>query len=720
MSLRKKDQQVQPKVRSNTAPITHILVPSKHQPGSSTPLFPWLYSAILGNGHFLACLDETGSIAQLFYPYVDAGPHVRALLMGIQIMKIDQPGNTALQSDSSGTQKPPNTANEEIDASGDEDAVSWLAGEDWTHELRYVNGSAVIHCISRNAAAGVQIEQTMVAHPELDLLMIDIKMTNLNDTPVICKFVTYAGLNIDQRQSSNTGFFDSETSMLTFFSLDRYISITSDAPVDAFACEKNSDGEIDYLFQEVSAGRFTNREYAIGKVNGAVRFDFGQIEAKGTDVHRINICFGRSLEDVAALSSSIAETKPGIEEVTNWWRTNYANTQPGLILTSVKDVYERSLITIRLLTDRTGGIIAAPECDPDFNSCGGYGFCWPRDGAFIGYALDRVGQHAQARLFYEWALRVQSASGVWYQRYYVQGELAPSWGLVQFDETGIVVWAICRHVLSTEDTSYGQIVFPQLVRACEYMQTALDSETGLAPTTKDLWEERDGISTYACASTWAGFHELSALAARLGNVVEAQRWASAATLLKEAIETHLWDASHGRFLRGIKTKIYHQDVERLNQQPGFSALDILEVKKAGKTYYLYQRDATIDASILSLSVPFGVFSPDDPRILATAESVAKHLTSPVGGIRRYQYDHYRGGNPWVICTLWLALQDLAVGRNERAFDLYNWVLEHRTSLDLLPEQVDLSTGKPCWVVPLAWSHAMFLLVTQELVEHKLL
>ena len=125
-------------------------------------------------------------------------------------------------------------------------------------------------------------------------------------------------------------------------------------------------------------------------------------------------------------------------------------------------------------------------------------------------------------------------------------------------------------------------------------------------------------------------------------------------------------------------------------------------------------------SILGLSIPFGVFSPDDPRILASAEAVFTYLSSPVGGIRRYEDDHYRGGNPWVICTLWLALQDLAAGKQERALEFYNWVLEHRTSLDLLPEQVDCKAGKPCWIVPLGWSHAMFILATQALSGQRLL
>lgn len=697
--------QDRPKERLKIAPLTHTLIPPVEQPNTPVPVWPWLYSTVLGNGHLLVCLDETGSIAQLFYPYIDAGPHVRSFLLGIQVAN-------AAQIDEAETSTGPIPNNR---------TVSWLASEEWVHEITHVEGAAVVRCTSSNNSAGVQVEQIMAVHPEHDALMIDVKMTNLKSTAIVCQLVTYAGFDIDYRKSGCTCFFDIETSTLIFFATDRYISTACDAPVSGFACEKSSLGKLDLIFQEANAGMFNSREYAVGQVSGAFRHDFGQIDAGGATTQRMNICFGQSLEEIMILSSSIEKTKPSIEEITAWWRTQYAHSQLGVGSTIARNVYDRSLITIRLLTDKgTGGIIAAPECDPDFRSCGGYGPCWPRDGAFIGHALDSCGHHDHARAFYDWALRVQSEAGVWYQRYYANGQLAPIWGLVQFDETGAVVWSICRHIQLTGDIIYGQKVFPQLVRACEYMHAKLDPETGLAPLTKDIWEERDGISTYACASSWGGFNELSKLSLKLGEARAAEYWASVASKLKAAIEAHLWDASHKRFLRGLKTKIYSYDIERLRRQPGFSESDILEIEFAGKSRYLHRQDATIDTSTLGLSIPFGVFSPSDPRMLATAEAIATHLTSPGGGIRRYQGDPYRGGNPWVICTLWLALQYLAAGQKDTARDLYNWVLEHRTSLDLLPEQVDRTTGKPCWVVPLAWSHAMFLLVTQALLEQGLL
>jgi glucoamylase len=200
----------------------------------------------------------------------------------------------------------------------------------------------------------------------------------------------------------------------------------------------------------------------------------------------------------------------------------------------------------------------------------------------------------------------------------------------------------------------------------------------------------------------------------------AQHWALAAFQLKTAIEKHLWSKQANHFLRGLNLFVSSSLSDPTNQS-------LRQVKMNGKTHHVQLQDSVLDISLLGLSVPFGVFSPDDPRMQATADAIARHLTSPIGGIFRYQNDIYRGGNPWILCTLWLAWFDVLAASASplsheyhisRARELYTWVLEHRTSLDLLAEQIDCVTGQPCWVVPLAWSHAMFLLVSAALEQSR--
>jgi GH15 family glucan-1,4-alpha-glucosidase len=84
-----------------------------------------------------------------------------------------------------------------------------------------------------------------------------------------------------------------------------------------------------------------------------------------------------------------------------------------------------------------------------------------------------------------------------------------------------------------------------------------------------------------------------------------------------------------------------------------------------------------------------------------AEAIEAHLTSmKAGGIKRYGDDHNVGDNPWILPILLMAHLYIRQGRVEEALKHLNWAVDHRTELDLLPEQVDCEMGKAAWVVPL--------------------
>ena len=72
------------------------------------------------------------------------------------------------------------------------------------------------------------------------------------------------------------------------------------------------------------------------------------------------------------------------------------------------------------------------------------------------------------------------------------------------------------------------------------------------------------------------------------------------------------------------------------------------------------------------------------------------------------------GNPWVIATLWMAMYYIKIKDNKKAKECFDFVVRTSSSHGFLAEQVDNSTMKPAWVIGLAWSHAMFVIVLNEL------
>jgi GH15 family glucan-1,4-alpha-glucosidase len=98
------------------------------------------------------------------------------------------------------------------------------------------------------------------------------------------------------------------------------------------------------------------------------------------------------------------------------------------------------------------------------------------------------------------------------------------------------------------------------------------------------------------------------------------------------------------------------------------------------------------------------------------------VNTDVGGIARYERDTYQQvehvdfarvpGNPWFICTLWLADWMIARARSRTelaaARELLMWVAKRALPSGLLAEQVDPYSGAPLSVSPLTWSHATFI------------
>ena len=186
-----------------------------------------------------------------------------------------------------------------------------------------------------------------------------------------------------------------------------------------------------------------------------------------------------------------------------------------------------------------------------------------------------------------------------------------------------------------------------------------------------------------------------------GEQSDALRYGRAAAEIKEACERELYDEQTGRFLKRIT------------------------VAPDG----VVQRDDTVDASLFGLWY-YGMFDPADPRIERTMRAIEERLwaQTDVGGIARYEGDpYYRDptlgggaapqeqetpGNPWFVCTLWLAQYRIAravtMDELQPALRLLEWATERAMPSGVMAEQIDPISGQPTSVTPLTWSHATFV------------
>jgi glucoamylase len=613
--------------------------------------FAYRPAAILGNGSLLATLSARGEVERLFWPNVDHGQHLGELRLGLEL----------------------------------DGAVCWLDEEPFEWAQSYVEGATVL--VTRAGIGELWVEVTDIVTPGEPVLARGVRCSRE------ARVLVHGTPSLDGDARSVAGYVDPSSGALVFYERRVALALTLIAGgVIATLREGNGGAETDDVV--------VHRAPVEGVLSGAVGAD---------SVSLVLVAFGAApAEAVARLTrpASVGFDVLASERLAYDSEAVSLAAPPAAGREGLKKLYDRSLLVLEQLTDRqTGATIAAPEFDPDFAQSGGYGFVWPRDLAYNILSLLSAGRGDLAVPALRWLAREQAPEGLWLQRYWTDGSLAPSWGLHQLDETGVVVFAYEAAWRALGDAGLDRELWPSARAAGDFLCEFLDSETGLPLPSVDLWEQTDGQHSYSAAATYGGLAACAAMASRHEPAL-AKRYGEAAGRVRTGIDAYLWSEPHGRYLRSR----WVGRSDELGEVP--PSIFERRLRYPTRTVRSVDReDARVDSSLLGLSWPFRAVEPGSPRMRATVAAVEHELRLPDGGVLRHEGDDYAGGNPWLISTLWLGLAQRQAGDEAGWSRALEYALERQTPLGLLPEQVT-RTGEPAWVVPLGWSHAMLILAAR--------
>jgi GH15 family glucan-1,4-alpha-glucosidase len=603
---------------------------------------------------------------------------------------------------------------------------SWTHTDEWQRQLHYEPNTLVTHVELRNETLGLHLLLNDAVDFHENLYLRQISVHNDRDQEREVRLFFSHDFHIGGHEVGDSAYYEPERKALFHYKGKRWFMINTakfledelSMGMDQWAVGIKELGGKEGTWRDAEDGWLSGNAVAQGSVDttGALHLF---VPGRKAVLGWYWIAAGEDFDAVIRINRAIRERGPAsyLERTRQYWKL-WVNKEPDDALglsPQLTDLYRRSLLTIRSQIDNGGAIIAANDFDITTFARDTYSYMWPRDGALVAAALIEAGYSEVTRRFFDFCHQVVTPEGYFLHKYTPDGALASSWHAwyqdghkqlpVQEDESALVLWALWKHFERFRDVEFVKPLYRGLIiRTANWLETYRDPEDGLPLPSWDLWEERRGVLGWTVAATWAGLQAAANFAEAFGEEHLAVRYRKVAAEIKAGIEKDLWRPDLNCFVRMINR----------GESGGWDV------------------DLELDASLFGLWY-FGMFPADDPRIVATMEAIQTHLwiKTDIGGIARYEHDFYHQvtddkanvpGNPWFICTLWLAQWQIATAKTEDGFrpalDILDWTIHHTLPSGVMAEQVHPYSGAPLSVSPLTWSHATLVLTIRELLARQ--
>jgi len=643
---------------------------------------------VLGNGQLLVNFDGALNMRDLYFPYVGQLNHIGGHHCSFGVW---------------------------VDGH-----FSWCHDAHWERKLAYKPDTLVSEVLLRHQGLHLEIQVNSAVHFTDNIFLKKMIIRNLSQhTREVRVFFTH-DFSIDESDVGDTAVYNPELSAVYHYKRNRYLLANGRAGgerIFEYTTGVKRFGGAEGTWRDAEDGKLANNPIAQGSVDSTISFRLS-LAAGGEGTLYYWLVVAKNYTEMKKLDAYVVDRTPArlIERVESFWRTwvNKQGTDFGNLPQNVIDQYKRSLLIVRTHTDRqTGAIIAASDSEILHYNRDHYNYMWPRDGALIAMAAIKTGYEEMVKQFFYFCENSLTDRGFLLHKYNPDGSVGSSWHAwvengrpqlpIQEDETALVICALWEYYEHHRDLNFIQFCYRGFIKpAADFLASYLDSNLGLPLPSYDLWEERRGIFTYTAATVAAALQAAARFAEILGEDEKFYLYLETSQKVRQGILDHLYDEGLGRFIRGFK------------------------VRADGS----YEKDYTLESSCFALFA-FDVLPADDERVVRTMQAIEEGLwvKTSIGGIARYTDDWYLQkskdlsnvpGNPWIICTLWLAKWYIAragaTEQLEKPGQLLQWTENRALETGVLPEQLHPYTGEPVSVAPLTWSHATFIDVVRDYVK----
>ncbi|QHT61896.1 glycoside hydrolase family 15 protein [Paenibacillus lycopersici] len=633
---------------------------------------------VIGNGKILINLDRNCYIRDIYYPFVGQLNHVGGQYCRLGVWVGGQ--------------------------------FSWLDHPDWHFQLAYIADSLVTNVVARNDRLAIELHMNDGIHQRESIYIKRILIRNLGADSRECRLFFHHDLMIDGSEVGDTAAYYPENHTLYHYKRSSYFmfnGFSDEGGIMQYTTGIKRFQSAEGTWRDAEDGTLMGNSIAQGSVDSTISFRT-VVPPGGEKTMYYWMSIGKNLEEVKELNQYVQDQHPEklLSRIVVYWShwLHRAEQNLGDLPPEAIHLYRLSLLIVRTQTDERGAIIAANDTDILQYNRDHYSYMWPRDGALIADAMSAAGFQSVIAQFFHFCAQALSPDGYLFHKYNPDGTVGSSWHPyivqgsrrlpIQEDETALVLFALWKDYVRNQVIELPQSLYNHLIRkGAAFLSQYIEHALSLPKPSYDLWEERYGIWTYTAASVYGGLMAAAFFTELFGDYERSDHLRNTAEGIKNGILTHLWDEESGRFARGL--------IQKDNR---------------------WVKDMTLESSLFAIW-EFGVLPVDDERVVKTMQAIKNGLSvkTHVGGVARYTNDYYFQqsgdienvpGNPWVICTLWVANYEIESARTLadliKPRETLQWVVNTGLSSGLLPEQLNPNDGSPMSVAPLTWSHATYV------------
>jgi len=644
----------------------------------------------VGNGNLLINFDIDYNIRDIYYPYVGKENHAEGCVSRTGIW-VD--GNFA-----------------------------WLDSPEWQKEMVYESESLVTHVTATNPAIGLTLIFSDLVDFHRDIFFRRVDIANQQDHPRDVRLFFHYELRILGREIGDTIYYHPGLRALVMYKEQRYFlaggQVNGRIGIDDWTTGSTRSEDKQSAWHDAEDGELGKVPLTCGFAECVIGLYDTAVAARGNSTIYHWLAASTRFHGVEELNALVNErgSESFVMRTRDYWRSwvDKESLDFADLPTSILDLYRRSLLTMRVQTDNRGAIVASTDSDITQVLEDTYSYVWGRDGALVAKALDMANYDEVSHQFFNFCANAITSEGYLLHKYTPDGYLAGQWmpwadeeGKLQLpieeDETALVIYTLWHHYNKFRNVEHIRSLYQKLIKnAADFMVSYREPHTNLPAPSYDLWEERRGIHSFTVAAVWAGLQAAANFTETFGEVALTEQYRQAAAEIKEAAIEYLFDKKLGRFLRSIT------------------------VNADGTV----EPDYTIDSSICGLFL-FGMLQATDPLIESTMAALMHRLwcKTKVGGIARYENDHYQQisqdianvpGNPWFICTMWVAQYLIARAQSlddlKLALQILEWAQLCTLPSGILAEQIHPCSHAPLGVSPLTWSHASVVMAIHEYID----